>query len=168
MTVRKRSGRSGLVVALGASLGACASQPDRNQPPQQAQLVQAVSPPSRLEPPEYLSGTARAVLRTRMASHARDMGDLMSAIMVLQYDRIRERSEAIAGDANFARPLTGDAAELNSALPEKFFQLQDELRTRARVLTRAAEERNAFAVADSYENVSGTCVRCHAVYRQGR
>ena len=55
----------------------------RAAPPQQAQRTRAVSAPQRAEPPQYLPGTARAILQKRMASHARDMGDLVSAIMLL-------------------------------------------------------------------------------------
>jgi hypothetical protein len=102
-----------------------------------------------------------------MPSHARDMGDLMSAIMVLHYDEIHERAEVIAQDSRFARPLSGDAAELNSALPERFFLLQDELRTRAATLARAAGKASALDVADAYGRLSETCVRCHATYRDG-
>lgn len=156
-----------LIAAVAAFMTGCASQPAADRPPQEAQLVRAISPPSRLEPPEHLSGTARMVLRNRMASHARDMGDLTSAIMLLQYDRIRDRADAVAADASWARPLTQDATELNSALPERFFELQDELRVQARSLSGAAEQMKALAVADAYGRLSETCVRCHAVYREG-
>jgi hypothetical protein len=138
------------------------------QAPQQEQLTKAVSPPERLAPPEDLSGTARAILRTRMQSHAQDMGALMSAVMTLKYDLIQERAIGIANDASLARPLTGDATELNSALPEKFFLLQDDLRAAARGVAAAAAEKNAFGVADAYGRLSETCVKCHATYRQGR
>jgi cytochrome c556 len=145
----------------------CATQPPP-APPQQAQLTRAVSAPQRAEPPQYLPGTARAILQKRMAFHAQDMGDLVSAIMILQYDRVRDRATAIASDANLARPLTGDATELASALPESFFVLQDQLRAQAGVLASAAGEQSAFQVADAYGRLSETCVKCHAVYRQGR
>jgi cytochrome c556 len=154
--------------ACAAALAACASQPSRSEPPQQAQLTRAVSPPARLEPPASIPAPARAVLQTRMASHARDMGDLMTAIMVLDYPRIRTGAEGIAADAGLARPLTGDATELNSMLPEAFFQHQDALRAEARALAAAAEKQSALAVADSYGRLSETCVRCHAAYREGR
>jgi cytochrome c556 len=147
-------------------LGACATGRS-GEPPQQAQLVNAVSPPERLAPPEYLPGEARAVLRTRMATHAQQMGNLVSAIMVLRYDEIAERSTAIAQDARFARPLTGDATELNSALPEKFFGYQRELRVWAGALSTAAEKTDALAVANAYGELSSVCVRCHATYRTG-
>ena len=157
----------GLAVLLPTAVAAaCASNPP--QPPQQAQLARAVAAPKRADPPQPLSGTARAVLKTRMGFHARDMGDLVSAIMILDYERIHDRAAAISSDASLARPLTGDATELASALPESFFSYQDELRSRAVTLASAATGHSAFHVADAYGRLSETCVRCHATFRQGR
>jgi hypothetical protein len=145
----------------------CATPPP-SQPPQRAQLAQAVAAPSRLHPSEQLSGTARVILRSRMASHARDMGDLMSEIMLLQYPEVSAGALRLAGDASLSRPLTEDATELNSALPEKFFLYQDALRLEARTLSESARRENPFDVADSYGRLSQVCVRCHATYRAGR
>jgi cytochrome c556 len=155
-----------LVLGAGLLSGACASQPARESP-QQAQLVRAISPPARLEAPDYLPAAARVVLRTIMASHARNMGDLMSAIMVLDYPRIHESAQAIADDASLARPLTHEASELNSMLPDDFFRNQDTLRAQARVLVESAQRQSPYAVADAFGRVSETCVRCHYVYRAG-
>jgi hypothetical protein len=155
-----------ILVVAGVLAAGCAGQ-QRTEPPQQAQLLRAVSPPERLAPPQYLPASARAVLRTLMPAHAHDMADLMSAIMVLHYDEIHERAGAIATDATFARPLTGDASELNTALPERFFLLQDELRARAGTLAQVATKSSALAVADAYGRLSETCVNCHATYRDG-
>ena len=153
-----------LLVTIAAT---CATAPHA-EAPQQAQLVQAISPPARLEAPEYLPGPARALLRTRMAGHARNMGDLTSAIMILRYPEIEERAGEIAGEALFARPHSQDATELNSALPEKFFVYERELRVLAGSLASAAHGLNAFAVANAYGQLSETCVKCHATYRAGR
>lgn len=103
-----------------------------------------------------------------MASHARDMSDLMSNIMVLHYPEISDGALRVAGDASLSRPLTEDASELNSALPEKFFLYQDALRLEAKTLAEAAGRQNPFDVADSYGRLSQVCVRCHATYRAGR
>ena len=154
-----------MVAGLSIALVSCAGQPPLT--PQQAQLAQAVSAPPRLRPPEPLSETARMLLRTRMASHARDMGALNSAIMLLHYPEIDEGARRIAGDASLSRPLSADATELNSALPEKFFLYQDELRLEAKTLAEAAGRQHAFDVADSYGRLSQACVRCHATYRAG-
>lgn len=146
-------------------LPACASPRPAPQPPQQKQLTEAVSAPVRLAPPEHMSGTARALLRTRMAGHASNMSELVAAIMILDYPQIAARAAEIRDDARLARPLTGDATELNSMLPEKFFVHQDELRAQAQRLVAAAERSSAVQVADAYGELSGTCVRCHAAYR---
>ena len=161
---------SSLVRALALGLcvlsSACAGKVSP-EPPQQAQLTRAVSPPRRLEAPDYLPGAARAVLRTIMASHARNMGDLMSAIMVLDYPRIHLTAEAVASDASLSRPLTHDASELNALLPEDFFRQQDALRAQARILVDAAQRQSPYGVADAYGRLSESCVRCHYVYRAG-
>jgi hypothetical protein len=147
--------------------GACAG-PQQSQPPQQAQLTQAISAPERLQPAEPLPGAARDLLKQRMASHARDMGALVSDIMALHYDDIRAGGERIAADVSLSRPLSNDATELNSALPEKFFLYQDQLRLEARTLAEAAGRKQPYDVADSYGRLSQVCVRCHATYRGAR
>ena len=154
-----------LMIGLGAA--ACATPP-RNQPPQERQFAQAVAPPQRLRPVEPLPPAAREALQVRMAFHARDMNELVSDIMLLQYDQIRDRATRIAGDVSLSRPLTNDATELNSAFPEKFFLYQDNLRLEAKTLAESAARQSAFDVADSYGRLSQVCVRCHAAYRGGR
>jgi hypothetical protein len=49
-----------------------------------------------------------------MASHGRDMNDLVSAIMVLDYRRIEQRGDDLADDVTLARPLSNDASELTA------------------------------------------------------
>lgn len=103
-----------------------------------------------------------------MAAHTRDMRDLMSAIVVLRYEDIREGALRIAADVSLSRPLSEDASELNSALPEKFFLYQDQLRLEAKTLAEAASRSDPFDVSDSYGRLSQGCVRCHATYRAGQ
>ncbi len=160
------TGFLGLFILAGFVLAAsCASQGTAHQPPQQAQLTQAISNPERQDPPEPLSPAARAILKERMASHARDMGELVSAIMLLKYPEIAQRADAIAADVNLSRPVTGDATELNSSLPEKFFVRQDDLKAAARLLGDAARNLDPYRVANAYGRLSEGCVRCHADYR---
>lgn len=149
---------------VSAHAGGCAG-PQQPQPSQEQQLARAVAAPARLKPPESLPGAARQILRQRMISHARDMGELVSAIMVLDYERIQSRAQSIAADVNLSRPITQDATELNSALPEKFFLHQDALRLQAGYLANAAARQSAFDVASAYGTVAQTCVQCHATYR---
>jgi hypothetical protein len=100
-----------------------------------------------------------------MASHGRDMNDLVSAIMLLDYLRIEQRGDQIADDVALARPLSNDASELNATLPEKLFVHQDKVKVEARALADAARARNPYRVAEQYGRLSEGCVRCHADYR---
>ena len=153
-----------VLVAALVPLSACATPP-AYQPPQRAQAVRAVETPKRADPAEPLSPAARALLKERMASHGRDMNDLVAAIMVLDYLRIEQRGDQIADDVTLARPLSNDASELNASLPEKFFVHQDKVKLEARALADAARARNPYRVAEQYGRVSEGCVRCHADYR---
>jgi cytochrome c556 len=143
----------------------CANQKAAHQPPQQAQLAQAISTPDRHDPPEPLSLVAKALLKDRMASHARDMGELVQAIMLLEYPNIAQRADKIVADVDLSRPLTGDATELNASLPERFFVRQDDLKLAARGLGDAARALEPYRVANGYGKLSEACVRCHADYR---
>jgi cytochrome c556 len=156
--------RRRLLLALLVPLAACAS-PQAYQPAQKTQAVRAVETPKRNDPAEPLSPAARALLKSRMASHARDMNDLVLAIMTLDYLRIEQRGDQIADDVSLSRPVTNDATELNAALPEKFFVHQDKLKLEARALADAARARNPYRVAEQYGRLSEGCVRCHADYR---
>jgi cytochrome c556 len=166
MTSRRSLGWTFALLGGLATFGACASQ-THNQPPQKAQLARAVSPPPRTGSSEYLSPTAREILKKSMASHARRMNGLVASIMVLKYPEIAEGAEEIAADASLSRPITGDATELNAVLPQGFFVQQDRLREQARALADAARALDPYSVADAYGRLSEACVRCHAVYRQG-
>jgi cytochrome c556 len=157
-----------LAPALPVALALACASASPPEPPQAKQFRSAVSAPQRLAPPEDLSGTARHILRSRMASHADDMGALVGAVMVLDYRSVEERARHISADVSLARPLTGDATELNSALPDRFFDLQDQLKVHAGNLRSAAAKNDALGVASSYGKLSETCVSCHASYRQGR
>jgi hypothetical protein len=152
---------------------ACASQPrpEPTQPPPQQQqpVALAVSPgPSHLEPKQPLPPLARSFVKGRMANHARNMTDLIAAIMSLDYAAIDRGARGIAAGGDLARPLTGDASELNAQLPERFFDYQDDLRKNALTLAEAAQRADARGVADAYGHLSESCVNCHAAYRAGR
>jgi hypothetical protein len=167
--MRNIGGSTLWVVAVVSALSvplSCASK-EANQPPQIPQLTRAITAPDRPDPPEPLSNAAKAILRDRMSSHAEDMSDLVSAIMVLQYSRIIGRADKIAEDVNLSRPTSNDATELNASLPEKFFVRQDDLKAAARELSAAGRSANPYRVAEAYGQISETCVRCHADFRPG-
>lgn len=163
--------RRGLALGTGLWLAALAMVPllacvqSPAQPPQRAQQERAVASPKGSQPVEPLSPAAQAILRPRMVSHAHDMNDLVSAIMVLDYPSIADRADKIASDANLSRPITDDATELNSSIPAKFFDHQDRARAEARGLSEAARALDPYQVASKYGRLSESCVRCHADYR---
>ena len=100
-----------------------------------------------------------------MSSHAQDMSQLVSAIMLLQYSEIITRADKIGSDVNLSRPISNDATELNSSIPERFFVRQDDLKAAAHALATAGRTANPYQVAKAYGGLSETCVRCHADYR---
>lgn len=157
--------RFGGVLLVGAALVVPSACKQPAQPPQRAQQAQAVAVPKGPQPPERLSPTVQALLKARMVSHAHDMNDLVSAIMILDYPLIADRAEKIASDANLSRPISGDATELNASLPEKFFIYQDRVKFEARGLAEAAGSADPYQVAAKYGQLSESCVRCHADYR---
>ena len=168
MSDHNRLGARILLSTIACALllgGGCAARP---APPQQNQLASALSSPERSGPPVYLPATARELLRARMANHTRDMSELVSAIMVLDYPLIESRARGISDDVTFSRPLTGDATELNSALPESFFDRQTALHADARALADHAHARDARRVAADYGHLAESCVSCHADFRPGR
>lgn len=114
--------------------------------------------------PAQISATTRALLQQRMARHGADMNELVAAVVLADLDEAQRRARSLAEDANLARPLSGDATELNSALPEDFFRFQDELRARARELADAAARRDARATAAAFGQVASACVGCHLSY----
>lgn len=154
-----------LILTAACWGGACATPP---APPQETQLARALSPPERRGPPTPLPEPARALLKAGMANHARDMAELVSAIMILDYPRIASEADRIAGDIRLSRPVTLDATEVNSALPETFFQHQDALRMQARALAEDARSLDAYRVAADYGHLSESCVRCHSEFRPSR
>lgn len=151
------------VVAGATSLFGCVKQ--AAQSPQRAQQAQAVAAPRAPQPPQRLSPAVQALLRRRMVSHAHDMNELVSAIMILDYPVIADRAEQIAGDANLSRPIAGDATEPNASLPEQFFIYQERVRFEARGLVEAAGAADSEQVAASYGRLTESCIRCHADYR---
>jgi len=108
---------------------------------------------------------ARALLKKRMARHAGDMNELLSATVRVDYPTILESAGRIAAEAPLSRPVSGDASEINAQIPPRFFDLQDELRMHARDLVAAAKERNPDRVASTMGALTSTCVRCHTLFR---
>ena len=118
-----------------------------------------------LAAPEHIPPAARAVIASKMRRHAQQLPALVSQVVVLDYDGVAKTAGEIFDEPEIARPVTGD--ELNGLLPERFFLLQDALRTAARQVVEAAARRDSARLAGALSELTRTCVSCHDVYLHG-
>lgn len=114
--------------------------------------------------PPILNELARQLLRRRMERHGRDLNQLTNGVVLLRRDVVLAIAQTISSEPRITRPLPDTRDELNSALPERFFVLQDELRERAKALAEAAKNRDDGAVAEAYGRTIQTCVTCHVSF----
>jgi len=135
-----------------------AGAPSENTKPKlpQANLVLAT--------PDYMPKLARELLRKRMERHGRDQSRLVLAVTLLQRDVVKSIAGDIATEPRIVRPLAEGRDDLNAALPERFFVLQDALRLRAKDLAAAASTKDDVGLAKSFGQMVEICVSCHSVY----
>jgi hypothetical protein len=117
-----------------------------------------------LEKPDYLSALARQTLRRRMERHGRDMTTLMTSVVLLKREVALSLANNLAAEPRITRPLPDGRDDLNAALPERFFVLQDELRDRARQLAEAAKSGKDKDLGDAFARLTQTCIACHSAY----
>lgn len=115
--------------------------------------------------PERIPPAMRAVIASKMRRHAEQLPALVSSVVVLDYDSVARKAGEIFDEPELARPVTGD--ELNGLLPERFFVLQETLRTGARRVVEAAAQRDSGRLAEALGELTKTCVSCHDVYLRG-
>jgi hypothetical protein len=150
-------------LSAGFLLQASADQPDRSKSGQPSKKTLDAKSPG-LPTPDYIPETARALLRKKMERHGQDARELMFGVTLLQYDVAKAAAQRISSEPRLVRPIAGGEDDLNSLLPERFFVLQDESRTRAQAVAIAAEKKDDKALADSYGRLVETCVACHSAY----
>lgn len=148
-----------VLFGAGMAIRAFGEEPQSPAPPK--------SPKARvggLPAPDYLSETARMALRQKMEHHGQDAIDLMMAVTLLQYDVAKDAAARIEQEPRLTRPVAGGEGDVNAALPERFFVLQDEVRTRTKQIRDAATRRDDQALATAYGRLTATCVECHSAY----
>jgi hypothetical protein len=118
-----------------------------------------------LAAPERIAPALRQVIASKMRRHGEQLPALVAKVVVLDYDGAAKGAGEIFDEPGIARPVAGD--ELNSVLPERFFVLQDALRSGARQVVAAAAQRDSARLADAFGNLTRTCVSCHDVYLRG-
>lgn len=117
-----------------------------------------------LEAPAYLSPLARQLLKTRMQRHGADTLALLQSVLLLDHPTVQRLATEVATEPRLTRPIAGGEDDLNAALPERFFVLQDELRSRALDLAEAAKKPDNAQLSDRLGELTKTCVSCHATY----
>jgi hypothetical protein len=127
--------------------------------------TRSIAPGPELAVPEHIPPAARAVIRSKMRRHAEQLPTLMLSVVVLDYDDVARSAGEIFDEPALARPVTGD--ELNGLLPERFFALQDGLRTAARQVVDAAARRDSAQLTRAFGELTQTCISCHDVYLHG-
>jgi hypothetical protein len=140
-------------VALAAVVGAAALLRPR-------QLAHEQLPASTSIPPAAIQA-----VKSKMGRHEAQMKALVSRVVLLDDDGVARVAGEIFDEPALARPVAGD--ELNGLLPERFFELQDDLRARARRLVIAAGRHDHDAMADELAGVTKSCVSCHQVFVHG-
>jgi hypothetical protein len=125
----------------------------------------SIAPGPELAVPERIPPAARAVIRSKMHRHAEQLTGLVMKVAVLDYDGVARGAGEIFDEPTLARPVTGD--ELNGLLPERFFELQDALRSQARKVVDAAARRDSAQLASGFGELTKTCITCHDVYLRG-
>ena len=115
--------------------------------------------------PERLSPVVRGVVHSKMTRHGEQLTELVSRVVLLDYDGIARIAGAIYDEPTLARPVAGD--ELNGALPERYFAYQDALRAEAKTLVEIAARRDRARLSDSFAAVTKTCLQCHDLYLYG-
>lgn len=122
-------------------------------------------PPRTSRGEDVLSPVARGLVTTRMETHAQDMTDLLWAVVFLENTEAAAIADGIVEQPRTARPTRESAPEdLNRTIPESFFVFQDELRDKARAVSKAAKEGDDAAIAKAFGKLNETCVACHATY----
>lgn len=149
-------------LATGFLLHASAAEPAKAKSDQPSKAADAKMP--GLAAPDYIPEQARSLLRKKMERHGQDAKDLVFGVTLLQYDIAQAAARRIASEPRFVRPIVGGEDDLNALLPERFFVLQDESRTRAQAVATAAEKKDDKALAESYGRLVETCVACHSAY----
>jgi hypothetical protein len=118
-----------------------------------------------LPAPTAMPPAARQIVRARMERHEAQMKALVSRVVLLDDDGVARVAGEIFDEPLIARPHAGD--ELDGAIPERFFALQDELRAHARRLVAASGSHDRDAIADEFAGVARGCVSCHQVFVHG-
>jgi len=123
-----------------------------------APATPATPAPARHE----LNPLARDLIAPRMHRHGEAIQELVLTVTLLRHDRTRELALQIAAEPRLVKLPGAGASELESTIPDSFFQLQDKARTQALALAAQAARGDDRAVGLAFSELHQTCVSCHA------
>ena len=154
-----------LNVACAANRG---STPEGKPEPRATTRDPATNERPRLQDPQWLPESARQMLATRMERHGDDITWMTASVVLLSYEGTAEMAERIAAEPRLSRPEPGETDTVNALLPPRFFELQDQLRDRAREVVKVARAHDERGMVKAFGAMTETCVACHSTYLRGQ
>lgn len=110
--------------------------------------------------PSAITDDLRPFLKSKMKNHAKEMKDLSIAVSTVDLEKTARLSQEIAAEPRLD-PAVGQATRL----PVRFFELQDELRTRAQAVSDAAKANEMTGTHERYTALVENCMACHAAFK---
>lgn len=110
--------------------------------------------------PGAMSRENRSFLKGKMKHHNKDAKDLAIAVATVNLAEVQRLAQSLAN-----APRLDRAAGAASQLPDRFFELQDELKTTSQKLADAARATDANAVLGQYKLLVTTCMNCHLSFK---
>lgn len=121
---------------------------------------QATKDAARKFAPENVSDASRALLKSKMKNHIKDMKELSIAVATIQAAEVQRLAQGIANAGRLDKNTSGA-----NQLPERFFELQDELKKNAQALADAGKANTMDAMLSNYQELVSTCMQCHAAFK---
>jgi cytochrome c' len=146
---------------------ACATTGTTAKSPDTAAKTTASAPPGpppKLRAPDYLPVQAREILFGRMQRHGEEMMYLTAMVLTLNHEGAAHLADHIAEEPRIGRPRPEEHGTISELLPERFFDLQDELNDRAKDMASAARTGANDKMVQAYGRLTQTCVSCHEAY----
>jgi cytochrome c556 len=113
---------------------------------------------------EAMPAAVRRAIAQRMVDHGARASALVQSALVLDYGLVEENAKAFAEAKQLGRPAPGEQNTLAAAVPSRFFDLQDQLKTQAKALSAAAHRHDDTQMGHALGQTLQTCIACHSTY----
>ncbi|WP_296933119.1 cytochrome c [uncultured Marinobacter sp.] len=109
------------------------------------------------------------LLREEMRSIQSAMGQIHSAIVMGQHDKVAKQAQNIHDSFILQQSLTEqDRKDLMSAVPEGFIKLDKEFHQLAASLAEAGRNDDTEKQNQLFGEMTGNCIQCHSTYVSDR